>query len=55
VLKGTEKVGDLYGGVEGLPMTYYLDRSGKVVDETLGLVSESAIEDGIKKALAQGN
>jgi thiol-disulfide isomerase/thioredoxin len=52
VLKGTEKVGDLYGGVEGLPMTYYLDRSGKVVDETLGLASESAIEDAVKKALA---
>jgi thiol-disulfide isomerase/thioredoxin len=52
VLKGTEKVGDLYGGVEGLPMTYYLDRSGKVVDETLGLASESVIEDAIKKALA---
>ena len=55
VLKGTEKVGDLYGGVEGLPTTYYLDRSGKVVDKTLGLASESVIEDGIKKALAQGN
>jgi cytochrome c biogenesis protein CcmG/thiol:disulfide interchange protein DsbE len=54
VLKGTEKVGDLYGGVEGLPTTYYLDRSGKVVDKTLGLAGESVIEDGIKKALAQG-
>jgi thiol-disulfide isomerase/thioredoxin len=51
ILKGTEKVGDLYGGVEGLPLTYYLDRSGKVVDETVGLVSESLIEDAIKKAL----
>jgi thiol-disulfide isomerase/thioredoxin len=55
VLKGTEKVGDLYGGVEGLPTTYYLDRSGKVVDKTLGLAGESVIEDAIKKALAQGN
>lgn len=54
VLKGTEKVGDLYGGVEGLPTTYYLDRSGKVVDKTLGLASESVIEDSIKKSLAQG-
>ena len=55
VLKGTEKVGDLYGGVEGLPTTYYLDRSGKVVDKTLGLAGELVIEDAIKKALAQGN
>jgi len=55
ILKGTEKVGDLYGGVEGLPTTYYLDRSGKVVDKTLGLASESVIEDAIKKALGPGN
>ena len=55
VLKGTEKVGDLYSGVEGLPTTYYLDRSGKVVDKTLGLASESVIEDAVKKSLAQGN
>ena len=51
VLKGSEKVGDLYGGVEGLPLTYYLDRSGKIVDETVGLASESVIEDAVKKAL----
>src|SRR3984893_926007 len=55
VLKGTEKVGDLYGGVDRLPLTYYIDRSGKVVDETVGLAGESVIEDAIKKALSQGN
>jgi cytochrome c biogenesis protein CcmG/thiol:disulfide interchange protein DsbE len=55
VLKGTEKVGDLYGGVDRLPLTYYLDRSGKVVDETVGLAGESVIEDAIKKALQQGS
>jgi thiol-disulfide isomerase/thioredoxin len=55
VLKGSEKVGDLYGGIDRLPLTYYLDRSGKVVDETVGLASESVIEDAIKKALQQGN
>ena len=55
VLKGSEKVGDLYGGVDRLPLTYYLDRSGKIVDETVGLAGESVIEDAIKKALSQGN
>lgn len=57
VLKGTEKVGDLYGGVDRLPLSYFIDRSGKVVDETVGLVSESTIEDDVKLALgpAQGN
>lgn len=55
VLRGTEKVGDLYGGIDRLPMTYYLDRSGKVVDETMGMAGESTLEDAIKRALAQGN
>lgn len=54
VLKGSEKVGDLYGGIDRLPLTYYIDRSGKVVDETIGLASESVIEDNIKRSLAQG-
>jgi cytochrome c biogenesis protein CcmG/thiol:disulfide interchange protein DsbE len=51
VLKGTEKVGDLYGGVDRLPFSYYIDRSGKVVDQIVGLASESVIEDDIKKIL----
>jgi len=55
VLKGTEKVGDLYGGVDRLPLTYFVDRSGKVVDEIVGLRSASDIEDAIKKTLVQGN
>lgn len=55
VLQGTEKVGDLYGGVAGLPQSFFVDRSGKIVDETVGLVSESVIEDNIKKSLQQGS
>jgi thiol-disulfide isomerase/thioredoxin len=52
VLLGTEKVADLYGGVEGLPMTFYIDRDGKIVKKVAGLASHSEIEDGIKAALA---
>ncbi|MGB8131898.1 MAG: TlpA disulfide reductase family protein [Candidatus Angelobacter sp.] len=55
VLRGTEKIGDLYGGIDHLPMTYYLDRSGKIVDETEGMAGEATFEDAIKRALAQGN
>jgi cytochrome c biogenesis protein CcmG/thiol:disulfide interchange protein DsbE len=54
VLVGTDKVEDLYGGIDGLPTTFFLDRSGKVVDRVLGLESKSLIEDSIKKALGQG-
>jgi thiol-disulfide isomerase/thioredoxin len=51
ILKGNSKVGDMYGGVDRLPLTYAVDRSGKVVHEIVGLVSESEIENAIKEAL----
>jgi len=54
VLKGTENVGDMYGGIEGLPTSYFLDRSGRLVASIKGLDSESKFEDNIKKSLAGG-
>jgi thiol-disulfide isomerase/thioredoxin len=51
ILQGTERVADLYGGLAGLPTTFFLDRSGKVVDQVMGLESESLMEDAIKKSL----
>jgi len=55
VLKGTDPVGDAYGGVDGLPITFYVGRDGKIIDKSLGLVSKSEIEENIQKALAQGS
>ena len=54
ILIGTEKVADQYGGLDGLPTTFFLDRSGKIIDKQLGLISESVIVDNIKKSLASG-
>lgn len=54
VLLGTESVGQLYGGVEGLPTSFFVDRSGKVVDRQFGLVSENTLVDDIKKSLGGG-
>jgi cytochrome c biogenesis protein CcmG/thiol:disulfide interchange protein DsbE len=51
VLQGTEKVADLYGGVDALPMTFWVDRSGKIIDTVVGLESESLMETSIKKSL----
>lgn len=53
VLLGKEAVGEAYGGVQFLPATFYIDRSGKVVDKVFGLKSRSDIEDNVKKALNQ--
>ncbi len=55
ILKGTEKIGDIYGGIDRLPLTYYIDRSGKVTDVIEGLASASVIEDDIKRALGKAN
>lgn len=52
VVLGNDDVADQYGGVEGLPTTFYIDRDGKIVKKVAGLVSHSEIEDGIKSALA---
>lgn len=55
VLIGKEAVGEAYGGVMGLPTTFYIDRLGKVVTSNAGLISKSEIEDDIKKALASSS
>jgi thiol-disulfide isomerase/thioredoxin len=55
VLIGTEQVADQYGGVEGLPTTFYIGRDGKIVKKIAGLTSHSDIEDNIKAALNTPN
>jgi thiol-disulfide isomerase/thioredoxin len=54
ILIGTEKIADQWGGLDGLPTTFFLDRSGKIIDRQLGLISESVIVDNIKKSLSSG-
>ncbi len=54
VLIDDAKVADPYGGVDALPTTFYVDRSGKVVAATIGLVDRDEIEANIKKALGSG-
>lgn len=51
IVMGTEKVADLYGGIDGMPTLFFVDRSGKVVDHELGLKGMTIIEDNIKKSL----
>jgi thiol-disulfide isomerase/thioredoxin len=55
ILVGTTKVLDSYGGIDGLPTSFFIDRSGKVVAEVVGTRSESILEDAIKSSLEQGN
>jgi thiol-disulfide isomerase/thioredoxin len=54
VLIDDASVSTPYGGVDGLPTTFFIDRSGKVVASTVGLAARDVIEADIKKALSSG-
>ena len=43
-----------YGELDAFPTSFYVDRSGKVVQVVTGLVSRDEVEANIKKALASG-
>ena len=51
ILQGKEAVGEAYGGVIGLPTSFFVDRSGKIVAHVEGLADRSQIEDDIRLAL----
>lgn len=51
ILQGTDDMADMYGGVEGLPESFFIDRSGKVAERKLGLASLADIEAIVKKLL----
>jgi thiol-disulfide isomerase/thioredoxin len=48
------KVQTAYGPLDVLPMSFYVDRNGVVVEETAGLGSKDEIEAHIKKTIASG-
>ena len=49
------KVQTAYGGLEVLPMSFYVDRNGVIVEQTAGLGSKEQIEANIKKTIASGS
>lgn len=53
ILLGTDEVSDAYGGIQGLPTSFYIDRDGRIVKQVAGLISEDEIEDNIRKALQE--
>jgi len=55
VLKGSDEVADNYGGVDGLPITFFIGRDGRIVEKSMGMVDKQDMEASIVKALAQGS
>jgi thiol-disulfide isomerase/thioredoxin len=55
ILLSTPKVEDAYlHDSEVLPMSFYVDRAGKVVDVTAGLGSKDELEGMVKETIAAG-
>jgi thiol-disulfide isomerase/thioredoxin len=53
MLLNGDSISTQYGGLDDLPASFFVDRNGKVVAASVGLTSESDIENNIKKALSQ--
>ncbi len=54
VLIDGDSISNPYGGIDALPSSFFVDRSGKVIAVTVGLHDRSELEANIKKALASG-
>jgi cytochrome c biogenesis protein CcmG/thiol:disulfide interchange protein DsbE len=51
VLIDADSIGQLYGGLDALPASFFVDRKGTVVAVQLGLTSKDEIEQNIKRSL----
>jgi len=54
ILMPDDAVAKKYGGVDYLPETFYVDRTGKVVEVTAGAPSKEQMEALIQKTIAAG-
>jgi len=54
VLLGGDSISEPYGGLDGLPNSFYVNRNGVVTAQIVGLADRDEIEANIKKAIASG-
>jgi thiol-disulfide isomerase/thioredoxin len=54
ILIDAQSIENSYGGLDALPTTFFIDKNGKVVASTIGLVPLDLIETDIKKAIGSG-
>jgi len=51
VVMGNDQTAQLYGGVDALPTTFLIDRTGKIAAVHVGLASKKDIVDGVEQLL----
>jgi len=54
ILAGNDMTAQAYGGVDALPTTFLIDRTGKIAAVHVGLASKKDFEDGIEELLKDG-
>lgn len=54
VAVGNDRLGELYGGVEGLPTTFVIGRDGRIYAKHVGAYDPAVFEQEIKELLALG-
>jgi cytochrome c biogenesis protein CcmG/thiol:disulfide interchange protein DsbE len=55
VLVNGDSLASTYGGLDAMPTSVYVDRSGKVVAMQLGISSKEDMVANVEKALGSGN
>ena len=51
VLLGDQKIAQAYGNINSIPTTFIIDKSGKIVDQQVGAMSEKDLVSKFKKLL----
>ncbi len=54
VAVGNDRLGELYGGMEGLPTTFLIGRDGRIYAKHVGATDPNVFEEEIKELLATG-
>lgn len=52
ILMSDQKVGNAYGGLDVLPATFFIDRNGKIVAQSIGLAPKEEAEGNVQKIVA---
>jgi peroxiredoxin len=55
VLIGSPETADSYGGIPMMPVTFVIDRDGKVADKLIGVNERSAFEKSVRSALSSAS
>ena len=51
VVLGTQEVVQAYGGIDGIPTTFFVNKNGKIVDQQVGMLTRKQLEEKLKSIL----